>query len=301
MIGLLLALVGGLGVFYVYTAYAFGWSGASVAPRPHRRRQPAREQIEQWLVQAGLEGIDLTQFGGVVVMLFILGGLVTYAVFGGIIPALLVAIFAATFPLASYRIRRQKRRVRAQEAWPRMIEEMRILTGSLGRSIPQALFDVGQRAPDEMRPAFAQAHREWLISTNFPRTVAVLKTGLADATADAACETLLVAHEIGGTDLDQRLAALAEDRIEDVQGRKDAIAKQAGARFARWFVLVVPAGMALAGMSVGNGRSAYGTPTGQLIVVFALLIIIGCWLWAGAIMRLPEEQRVLDGGEGEEA
>ena len=31
-------------------------------------------------------------------------------------------------------------------------------------------------------------------------------------------------------------------------------------------VLIVPLGMALAGMSMGNGRSAYATPFGQLAV-----------------------------------
>ena len=75
----------------------------------------------------------------------------------------------------------------------------------------------------------------------------MLRAHLADPTADAACETLLVAHEVGGTDLAHRLEALAEDRRQDALGRKDARAKQAGVRFARRFVLVVPVGMALAG------------------------------------------------------
>ena len=91
-----------------------------------------------------------------------------------------------------------------------------------------------------MRPAFGAAQREWLLSTDFTRTIRVLKSGLADPTADAACETLLVAHEVGGTDLDRRLEALIDDRIQDTQGRKDARAQQAGARFARRFVLIVP-------------------------------------------------------------
>jgi tight adherence protein B len=176
-----------------------------------------------------------------------------------------------------------------------MIEEIRILTGSLGRSIPQALFEVGRRGPAELRPAFAAAQREWLLSTDFERTLRVLKDRLADPTADAACETLLVAHELGGVDLDRRLAALAEDRIQDTQGRKDARAKQAGVRFARRFVLVVPFGMALAGMSIGNGRAAYGEPLGQVLVVAGIAMTVLCWLWAGRIMRLPEEQRVFFG------
>jgi len=118
------------------------------------------------------------------------------------------------------------------DAWPRLLEELRVLTSSLGRSVPQALLDVGRRAPEELRPAFWAAEREWLLSTDFPRTMRVLKAGLVDPTADAACETLLVAHEVGGTDLDRRLEALIDDRIQDAQGRKDARARQAGVCFA---------------------------------------------------------------------
>jgi tight adherence protein B len=125
----------------------------------------------------------------------------------------------------------------------------------------------------------------------------VLKERLADPTADSACETLLVAHEIGGGGLDRRLAALVDDRTQDVQGRKDARAKQAAVRFARRFVLIVPVGMAVAGLSIGTGRAAYETPLGQLAVVLGIAAVVGCWLWAGRLMRLPEEERVL-GGEG---
>ena len=162
----------------------------------------------------------------------------------------------------------------------------------MGRSVPQALLDVGRRGPEELRPAFVAAEREWLISTDFARTCAVLKSGLADPTADATCETLLVAHEVGGTDLDRRLASLVEDRIQDLNGRKDARAKQAGVRFARRFVLAVPVGMALAGLSIGTGRAAYGTTGGQAAVGAGILSVIACWLWAGRLLRLPEEERV---------
>jgi len=173
-----------------------------------------------------------------------------------------------------------------------MIEEIRLLTGTVGQSIPQALFQVGARAPEVMRPAFEAARREWLISTDFPRTASVLKARLADPTADAALETLLVAHQVGGSDVDRRLAALVEDRIADLQGRKDARARQAGVRFARRFVLIVPVGMALVGLSIGNGRAAYQTPVGQSAAVIGLVLLAACWIWAGTLLRLPEEERV---------
>jgi len=57
-------------------------------------------------------------------------------------------------------------------------------------------------------------------------------------------------------------------------------------------VLIVPFGMAMAGMSVGNGRAAYQTTMGQVAVVVALTMVVACWIWAGYVMRLPDEERV---------
>jgi tight adherence protein B len=292
MIGLLLAILAGGGVYLLFTALVLHQEGVRLpAVRDADRRRSRRRD---WLVQAGLADVPVRELVAVILALAVIGGLSAYAVFGGPLPAAATAAFAGSFPLASYRVRRQARRAAAMDAWPRLLEELRILTSSLGRSVPQALFEVGRRAPEELRPAFLAAQREWVLSTDFGRTLGVLKAGLADPTADAVCETLLVAHEVGGTDLDRRLEALIDDRVQDAQGRKDARAKQAGARFARRFVLIVPAGMALAGMSVGTGRAAYQTSTGQLLVVVAIGLVIGCWVWAGRIMMLPEEERVFD-------
>lgn len=291
---LAVAALGAYGVYLLYTSIASGWRGLGLGPKRERvlrRRKP----ISEWLAQAGLEGVRPGEFATVMGVLFAVAAAATYALFGGLLPALVAGGFAATAPAASYRNRRERLRAEAREAWPRLIEEMRLQTNSLGRSIPQALFDVGRRGPEDLRPAFSAAEREWLISTDFERTISVLKERLADPTADAACETLLVAHEVGGSDVDRRLAALAEDRVQDLQGRKDARAKQAGVRFARRFVLIVPAGMALAGLSIGTGRAAYETALGQLLVVAGLGVVVSCWAWAGRLLRLPAEERVFYG------
>ncbi len=291
MIGLALALVAAYGVFLVYTHVALGWRGLGVGPGLEAPR-PRRHRAREFLVHAGLEQVRLRELLAVVAVLGLVGAAAGAALFGGIAAPLLTGLAAAAVPVGAARERRARRRAQAAEAWPRMLEEIRLEATTLGRSVPQALLTVGLRGPEELRPAFAAAQREWLISTDFARTVVVLKDRLADPTADAVCETLLVAHEVGGSDLDRRLAALAEDRVADLAGRKDARAKQAGARFARVFVLVVPLGMALAGWSIGEGRAAYATPAGQAGVLVGLVIMLGCWVWAGRIMRLPTEQRV---------
>lgn len=291
MTGAALAVAAGYGAFLLYTAVAFGWHGVGVAPR---LRGPGRHRpwLEESLARAGLDNVRPSEFLAVVGVLFVVGAGLGMAIFDGAVAALALGAFAASAPVGAHRARAQRRRDEAAAEWPRLVEEIRLLTGSLGRSIPQALFEVGGRAPDQLRASFATAQREWAISTDFERSIGVLKARLADPTADAACETLLVAHQVGGTNVERRLAELVEDRIADVNGRKDARAKQAGVRFARRFTLIVPFGMALAGLSIGNGRAAYRTHLGQLAAALGIALTVLCWLWAGRILRLPEEERV---------
>lgn len=287
MTALIISLLIGYGVHLVFTDIVLGWTGSRGRSLGAGVDRSGRDKVRASIPAGLTTGVAMTGLA----LGFAVGALV-FAVFGGLFPAGAAFAFAAWAPLASQRSRIEKTDALARDAWPRLIDEIRLLTGSMGRSIPQALFDVGRRAPAPLRPAFATAEREWLLSTDFSVTVASLKQALGDATADAALETLLVAHRVGGSDLDKRLASLAEDRVQDLQGRKDARAKQAGVRFARRFVLIVPAGMALAGLSIGTGRTAYQSPIGQTAVVFGIAVIVACWIWAGRLMRLPTEERV---------
>jgi tight adherence protein B len=292
MTGLLLALAGAYGTFLLYTALVLGWRGLG-PNQTSRLGERVAGLIGALLVRTGLDSVRPVEAAAVFSALFGLGGALAWALFGGLLPPLTGGLFMATLPVAAARARRERCRVEAADAWPKLIEELRIKTTALGRSIPQALFEVGRHAPSELRSAFEAGRREWLISTDFERSLAVLKTQLDDPTADTVCETLLVANDIGGAEIDRCLTALVDDRVMDQQGRKDALARQAGARFARRFVIVVPLGMALVGLSIGEGRAAYQGVAGQVMVLVALALMAACWVWAGRIMRLPREERVL--------
>ena len=290
----LLALVAGYGMFLLYTALVLRWRGVGLGPSPTTSRRRSH-RVRDFLVQAGLERLRPIELLAVMAVLFLVAAALGWALYGGVVVPVAVGVVAALTPVWSARSRRRARRDLAREAWPQLIEEIRLHAVTLGRSVPQALLTVGLRGPAEMRSAFVAAQREWLMSTDFERTLDVLRGHLADPTADAVCETLLIAHDVGGTDVDHRLRALAADRVQDLQGRKDARAKQAGVRFARLFVLAVPLGMAFVGLSIGEGRAAYASDTGQALVLVAFGLMAGCWLWAGQLLRLPEEQRVFVG------
>lgn len=293
MIPLLLAFVGAYGVHLLYTSKAFGWNGLQPGPKMERRVKTADATSSTSLISKwGLGDLNPAALLAAMCVVAVLGFAFGLLLFGTPIPALLLGGFAAISPVGVARVRHERLVDSAHHAWPAIIEEIRLLTGTLGRSIPQATFEVGLRSHEGLRPAFEAAHREWLISTDFGRSLEVLKQQLGHNTADIVAETLLTAHELGGGEVGNRLGALASDRMTDQRHRRDAHARQAGVRFARWFTLIVPLGMATTGLSIGDGRQAYGTPIGQALVVVALILIVACWLWAGRIMALPKEDRV---------
>lgn len=292
MEALIVALLAASGVYLVYSAVMFD-RRSLFHPDVVVRARHYHNRFDAYLYRNGIPVGLRRQAGAFMMLLFMLGGMLGWALFGGILAPLGVAVFAASFPFATYRSRRAHRRAIAAESWPRMIEELRIQCSSVGRPIPQALWDIGRRGPSEYREAFHEAERDWHISMDFARAIDLLKRDLNDPTADVTCETLLIAHEVGGNDVDRKLAALIEDRYLELNGRKDARAKQSGVKFARRFVLIVPIGMAVAGMSIGNGRDAYTSAQGQMGILAALVLLGICWLWSGRLIAIPGEKRVL--------
>lgn len=279
MTAAVLASLAGYGTFLVFTAVTCRWNGLRLGPRHEVGRRALRTPLVQVLPLAAAAALF---------------GLLAFTLFGGGVAPVCAAVCGTAAPVAARRADERRRRHAAAESWPRLVEEIRVQATSVGRSIPQALFEAGRSAPADMCAAFARAERQWLVTTDFERTVTTLKRDLADAGADAALEVLLVAHEVGGTDVERRLRALAADRARDLHDREEAKAKQAGVRFARSFVLVVPIGMALAGLSIGSGRRAYSTALGQLAVAVGIAVVAACWLWAGQLMRIPDAPRVFE-------
>ena len=249
--------------------------------------------LQRYLASAGLTAVSPRHFVLVSVGVGSLAACIAGLSMGPGLPMVAIGLVVACTPAALWRRRGIRRREAVAEAWPRLIEEIRVRVGALGQSIPQALLECGPTVPEALRGSFDAARREWALTTDFRRTVSTLKESLADPTADAVCETLLVVHEVGG-DLDERLDSLASDRRTAQRDRREAAARQAGARVARWFVIVVPAGMALAGMSLGEGADAYRSTGGQVASVAAIGLIALCWWWAGRIMEVPVEQRVFE-------
>ncbi|MEX0868598.1 MAG: hypothetical protein WD011_02905 [Nitriliruptoraceae bacterium] len=295
VVRLILALLAGIGAYLCVSRPA-----AAVRRLARRPAWVSRliSDLRDTIVQAGFPRVRAWQVILVIAGCCSVAAFVGHAVYGGTATTVVMAGGGAMVPVLIVRGRRDRRREQARDAWPALLESIRVGVSSLGQSIPIALIAAGERAPASLRPAFGAAAREWQVSTDFRRMLHVWRAHLADPTADTISETLLVAHEVGGATIDGRLRQLIDDRLRDVHARKDARARQSGVRFARAFVLAVPFGMALVGLLIGDGRAAYAAPTGQVVVVSALVLLAGCWVWASRLLVLPVERRVFADRDG---
>lgn len=206
---------------------------------------------------------------------------------GSPLVAVVAAFAAVLIPPALARREARLRAERLIDAWPRMLDEARVLCGAGGLSLAQALFTAGRSASGDLRKAWASAETTWRLSADLERSIAVITQQLPDPTTALICSTIEVINDTGGATQHEQLARLVADRRRDAATRRTAESELAGARFARRFVLIVPVGMALAGQSVGTGRGAFASPSGQLAAAIAVAVTWACWIWSGRLLTVP--------------
>src|SRR5688572_21774376 len=95
LLALIVALLGAYGVYLGYTAVVFGWRGLAVGDGRIKSPNQLRATAQQWLAQAGLEGVSPSEFLTIMAVLFVVGTGLTFAVLGAPLPAVAVGAFAA--------------------------------------------------------------------------------------------------------------------------------------------------------------------------------------------------------------
>ena len=166
--------------------------------------------------------------------------------------------FAARSPSCSARAELERRETASPRAWPAVLEETRVLAGAGGHPIPHALFEAGRRAAARgPRVVRRRAARVADVDRLRPRPRSAQGRARGGQQRRRVRDPPRSRIRSEGTGVDRRLEALIDDRLRELDLRRDAMSRQAGARFARRFVLIVPVGMAFVGMSLGTGRAAY--------------------------------------------
>ncbi len=284
--GALTGLMAGLGAVLVLWAIVEpGW-------RPPTRRRRSAGRLADLLARAGVEGIVPVQLVGLCGVAFLLAGVVMTGVSGVVAIGAVFGAMAAGAPIALLRGRAAKRLREHAAVWPDAVDNLTSAVRA-GLSLPEALIQLGERGPDQLRDAFLQFGRDYQSTGRFHESLDLLKERLADPVGDRVVEALRIAREVGGGDLGRMLRSLSGFLRDDLRTRGELESRQSwtvnGARLAvaaPWLVLLL---MCLQGDVVQR----FATGAGLIVLVTGAALCVVAYrlmMWIG---RLPTERRIL--------
>jgi tight adherence protein B len=179
-----------------------------------------------------------------------------------------------------------------RDLWPDAVDN--ISSGvRAGLALPEALAQLGQRGPQELRPAFRAFAEDYRATGRFHDCLDRLKERLSDPVGDRLIESLRIAREVGGSDLGRLLRTLSTFLREDARTRAELETRQG------WTVnaarLAVAAPWIVLAMLCTRGESvqAYASTTGTLVLLVGAAVSIAAYRIMRFLGRLPEDERVL--------
>lgn len=264
--------------------------GGLTAP-PTRRRNPVLARLDELAQASGIRGVTGPWLlAGICATWFLV-----FVAVAGITRSLVVAValssVVSVVPLSVVARRVRRRRGSLRRAWPDAISTL-IASVRAGVSLPEACLALVDRGPREIRPGFSAFASSYRASGSFRAGLERLREEMADPVADRIVVALLLAQEVGGTDLVRVLRTLADFVREDVRVRREIEARWSWtltaarlAAVAPWIVLGLMATRA-------DVARAYGSSTGILVILGgAAATLVGYRLMLRAA-RLPEERRL---------
>ncbi|MBR7743872.1 type II secretion system F family protein [Phycicoccus sp. BSK3Z-2] len=288
MTGVGIGLAAGIGLFLVWWSC---WVPDPPRPRAARNAGPL-DRLSDEVVQAGFAGLTLR---GLLVMSVVAFGLVLaigWLTIGVLPVAVCFAAIASAVPVVVVRRRARVRRAVLRDLWPDAVDNIASAVRA-GLALPEALAQLGDRGPEELREPFRAFADDYRMTGRFSDCLDLLKERLSDPVGDRLVESLRIAREVGGSDLGRLLRTLSGFLREDARTRAELETRQSwtvnAARLATgapWVVLLVMSGNA---GSIGAFSSALGA---AVLAGGGVVTAVAYWTMM-RIGRLPEDQRVL--------
>lgn len=260
-----------------------------VRPATRTRRL---ERLQDEIVLAGIRGLSARTLLVLSVGLGLAVLLMGYAVTQVWTVAACFAVMAGLAPVAVVRMRARRRRSRLREVWPDVVDHVHSAVRA-GLALPEALVQLGERGPVELRGAFLEFAHDYRATGRFSESLDLLKDRLSDPVADRLVEALRIARDVGGTDLGRVLRTLSTFLREDARSRAELEARQSWTVNAARLAMAAPWAVLLLLATRGSTLQAYGTPGGALVLAVGAGASLLAYRMMLTIGRLPEEQRVL--------
>lgn len=287
--GTLVGIGLGAGLFLVW------WSAWVPAPRPATVAATGptwTSRLQDELRQADMAGVGPRALLLTCAGVSLLALLLVLAVSSSPPIALCFAAIASWSPIALVRVRARRRRTLVRDLWPEAVDH---LTSGIraGLSLPEALAQLGDRGPAELRPAFLTFAEDYRATGRFVDCLDRLKERLADPVADRIVEALRLTREVGGSDLGRLLRTLSTFLRDDARTRAELEARQSWTVNAARLAVAAPWVVLALLSSRPEAVTAYNSGTGVVVLGVGGVVSVVAYRVMVRVGRLPEESRVL--------
>lgn len=256
------------------------------------KRRPGSSRLVDLLRSAGIENVSGLGLVSTCLGLAAFVALIFFAVTRSWPISACFGLFGGWLPMAVVRWRARKRIATLRQLWPDVVDHLRSAIRA-GLSLPEALIQLGDKGPEELRHVFRDFGADYRSGGHFDPALNRLKERLADPVADRIVEALRLTREVGGSDLGRLLGTLGEFLRESARTRSELEARQSwtvnAARLAvaaPWIVMVLLA-------TRPEAVAAYNSPVGAAVLLGGLVVSAICYSVMLRIGALPEEERVL--------
>ncbi len=277
-------LLAGMGLFLIWNAC---WALPPRTPHPDRS-----SRIEALLAQAGVPQVTPTSLVLSAVGLAMLMALMVFVLTGAPAIALCLALFTGYLPFALLKMRARRRAAVMRELWPDVVDNLRSAIRA-GLSLPEALVQLGQKGPVELREDFRNFGADYRASGHFEGALQKLKATLSDPVSDRIVEALRLTRDVGGSDLGTLLGTLSEFLRDHARTRSELEARQSWTVNAARLAVAAPWIVLMLMSTRPEAIAAYNSPAGWAVLGGGLALSVVCYRVMLRIGALPEEKRVL--------
>jgi tight adherence protein B len=192
--------------------------------------------------------------------------------------------------------KRQKLLVKAKnvpaELWPDVVDDLASAIRA-GLSLPQAVIELCNSGPEQLRPAFQLCRDQYQATGDFNAGLNLIAKNLEDPQADKFVASLQIAHEVGGADLGVLLRTLSEVMREELVLRGEIVARQSWTVNGAKLAVAAPWVTALVLSTRDTAANVYMSASGIRMLAICAVVSVLAYLAMMKIAELPTEKRLL--------
>ena len=185
-----------------------------------------------------------------------------------------------------------KRKKLPTDAWPDVVDDLASAIRA-GLSLPQAVTELCNSGPEQLRPAFQLCRDQYQATGDFNAGLILIAQNLTDPQADKFVASLQIAHEVGGADLGVLLRTLSEVMREELVLRGEIVARQSWTVNGAKLAVAAPWVTALVLSTRETAANVYLSTSGIRMLAICAVISVLAYAAMMKIAELPAEKRLL--------